>query len=131
MVRVRSRVRFPILAHFFDLDYNTYMTAEGPQNFESIDTLKQRAIDLIQEKGPKNPDALEALVVWTERKEQEVEASRTPENEVAFEMERAQLYLDAGLRDEAHQAFEDAYLLACNYEMEDISHKIAERILSL
>ncbi len=101
---------------------------EDEPNQESIDVLKQRAIDLLKEKGP---EALVALVAWTERREQEVESNRNPETEVAFEVERAQLYIDSGLVEEGRQAMEDAYLLACNLELEEESHKIAERILAL
>ncbi len=104
---------------------------EDIPNIEDLDALRSRVVDMLKERGPEDQEAIDMLIEWTKRKEQEVELNRTPESEVEFEKERAQLYLDAGLVDDAKQAFEDAYLLACNLGLEEESHRIAERILSL
>ncbi len=98
---------------------------------ESVDVLKHRAVALLIEKGPQDQEAIGALIAWTERKEQEVEANRTPETEVAFEVERAELYFEAGLPKEAREAFIDAIDLAENHGLDNLANDIAVRVLAL
>ena len=87
--------------------------------------------EVLKTKGIEDKEVLEMLIAWTERKEQEVERIGTREAQLNFEMERAELYLKAGLIEEAIQALDDAYSIASKEGLSEYVKKIEEKIASI
>ena len=87
--------------------------------------------EVLKIKGIEDKEVFEMLSNWTERKEQEVERIGTQEAQLEFEIERAELYLEAGLIQEAIQALDDAYIIASNEGLSEYVKKIEEKIASI
>ncbi len=85
----------------------------------------------LKTKGIEDTETRGLLVAWTEKREQKVEQAGTREAQVEFEIERAELYKEAGLVDEALVAFEDILTIVTNEGLEELVIKIREKIFSL
>jgi len=88
-------------------------------------------IEALRTKGIEDKETLEMLIAWTEKKEQEVERIGTREAQLDFEIDRAELYREAGLIEEALQALDDALMIATNEGLGEYSKKIEEKIASI
>ena len=79
---------------------------------------------LFKERGIDDAEARDLLTQWTISKEAEVEKVGTREAQIDFEIERAQLYKDAGFDLIAFQTLEDALIIAEHEELKEYVLKI-------
>jgi len=86
---------------------------------------------LLAERGFEDSEARERLIGWTMRQERLVEASPDLHTRIGFELKRARLYLNAGDRQRALQAFEDAHSIAWNEGDNDFAEQIRQEIEAL
>src|SRR4051812_22887601 len=107
MVRKRSPVRSRVLAPRW---YHRHMSLEQmPSGPESID--RTRVVEILKAKGFEDPESREIMIAWSEKREAEVSAEGTREAQVNFEIERAEIYRDAGNIEYAAGAYEDALMI--------------------
>jgi hypothetical protein len=86
---------------------------------------------LLTERGFEDSEAREHLIDWIMRQEGLVETSPDLHTRVNFELKRARLYLNAGDRQRALQAFEDAHSIAWNEGDDDFAEQIRQEIEAL
>ena len=77
--------------------------------------------------GFENPDARKLLDEWIIGQEQYVESVGTREAQLDFEIGRAELYFNAGLKEQALEALEDAGYIALEENMSDYRKLIFEK----
>ena len=102
------------------------MSMESGPNQESME--RDVLVDALKTKGIDDVEARELLVAWTEKQEQKVETIGTREAQIQFEIDRAELYIEAGFKDDGIQALEDALTIATNEGLEDLVKLIEERL---
>ncbi|MBX4200355.1 hypothetical protein KW790_02770 [Candidatus Parcubacteria bacterium] len=101
-------------------------------SFENPETSNREIlIEALKTKGLEDPETREMLIKWTEDKENEVEREGTRDAQINFELERAQLYLDAGYTDDAMQTLKDAMDIATNENRDDLVELVQQKIDSL
>jgi len=103
------------------------MEKEPVYENEKID--EQRLIQLLKEKGPKNPEAKDLLVRWTIEQEKRVEELKDPEEPIRHNLRRARLYFDAGFTEEALENFEAARTQALNEERGELYWEITDEMV--
>lgn len=105
------------------------MSYESFSHNESVE--KATLIALLKERGIDDGETKEMLVRWTEEQEKKVEALGTREAQVEFEIERAELYLDSGFREEGVQTLEDALMIAAQEGLDELAEKIENKLSAL
>ena len=100
---------------------------EDPTEFDII-------AQAIKEKGSEDPETREALIAWTIKQEETIEAIEDREAhalaKIAFERTRARLYKIAGYSDAGLQTLQDAREIAGNERLDDLAGEIALEIES-
>ena len=78
------------------------MSIEGIENSDAEKTV---IVEALRDKGIEDESTRELLIAWVEKKEKELESitdvAEHREAQIKFEVERAQLYADAGFMEEA------------------------------
>lgn len=86
-------------------------------------SLRAQLLDSICKQGM-NEKTIEVYSQWELERQQELRAAdRTSGAQIRLELERAQLFFDAGMREEADVAYNDALTIA---ENEGLEHIISE-----
>jgi hypothetical protein len=105
------------------------MSIEGGLNQESME--RTVLVDVLKTRGIEDVEARELLVAWTEKQEQKVESAGTREAQIQFEIDRAELYIESGFKDDGAQALEDALTIATQEGLEDLVKLIEEKLSSI
>ena len=98
----------------YNSDMEDFPTLQNNQ--EKIE--KAKVLELLRVNGYEHPETKEAVTKWTEQQEAIVTKENTGHARIAFEIERADLYLATGDTDGALECLEDARVQA-HYENED------------
>ena len=94
-------------------------------SFENKESVEQRLIRLLKEKGVEDPEAKNLLDTWTRQQEEWAEKSNEPATAaIEFDLRRARLYFEAGYVDEAFESFEAARMQSWNNNKEELYQKI-------
>ncbi len=73
-----------------------------------------------------DPENKELLLRWLDWRQQEVELANTSEASLQLNIEVAQIYRDAGLKEYASQAFRDAAIQAYQEHKDDVYEELIE-----
>lgn len=90
---------------------------EGPQNSENVEVSKNEVVESLKN----NPEDLSILHKFLDKKEAEVKNSS---DALGLNIEIAEIYRDAGLLDDAHEAFLDAR----DQAIQEGDNELAERL---
>lgn len=106
-----------------------------PENQESIESLKQRVVEALRQKGLEDPESIQLFTEWAKKQEAQVESAGSVEQsreiQIRFEIERADIYNDAGFKSEAAVALEDARTIASNEGLDSLQKEIEQKLNSL
>ena len=83
---------------------------------EILKTEKQVVLDIIMRHGIDSPEAMQLILDWTKNREGRVQ---TPNDQIEFEIDRADLYIAAGDVEGAIECLEDALLIIINENSAD------------
>ncbi len=92
---------------------------------------RQTLIETLRTRGFEDAESKQLMIAWCERREAEVSAEGTREAQVNFEIERAEIYQEAGSIEDALVALEDAFTIATQEGLDELAHTIEEKIASL
>ena len=102
--------------------YTSFMEQiPAPENKRDI------AVEALKNLGFENAEARKLLTEWAIEQEQKAESIGTREAQLDFEMERVQLYFDAGLQDEALQALNDVRDIAIEERADEQLQRISRK----
>lgn len=99
---------------------------EGFSNQESVS--REVLVEVLKERGLDDIETREMLIRWTEEQERIVEQEGTREAQLNFEIQRAELYLDAGFVDDGRQALEDALTIAVQEGLDSFVDQIEQKL---
>jgi hypothetical protein len=95
-----------------------------PSSEEKEDEGEEIQAKQVVESLKADPENKELLLRWLDRRQQEVEAANTSEAGLQLNIEVAQIYRDAGLKEYAAQAFRDAAMQAYQEHKDDIYEEL-------
>jgi hypothetical protein len=108
-----------------DADRELSAKEGGTETERTLDELREAVLT----KGVGDPEGMAALVEWTKRWEERVEALGQDER-AKFEVERGKLYLELGETDSAYDSFDAAMTIAEHSGMEGLAGEIEKAIKS-
>lgn len=84
------------------------MTESFSSSPEKREVAKSEVIDAIRAKGITDPDVMNLVIRWTEQEEEKVARENTSKAAIMLNIERVDLYVEAGDIDGAIQCLEQA-----------------------
>lgn len=102
---------------------------EGIPNQELVS--REVLVGVLKERGLDDAETREMLIRWTEEQERIVEQEGTREAQLNFEIQRAELYCDAGFIEDGRQAFEDALTIAIQEGLDSFVNQIEQKLSTL
>jgi hypothetical protein len=98
-------------------------------SFENQEAVPERSVvvEALREKGAEDPEALEMYVKWITAREEWATQENTSRANLDVNIERAELLAEAGLRQEAIEAYGDALIQAWNERLDDFD-EVHEKI---
>ncbi len=104
------------------------MGIEQKPIIETNETLGLQFIRLVKEKGVDNPEVQDCISRWEDEQELLVEQETDPDKrkiaEINLNLNRARLYWEAGMTDNAIENFNDTLLQAINEGKRDVISEI-------
>ena len=104
------------------------MNIEQKPATETNETLEQQFVRLFKEKGADSLEVQDCISHWEDQQELLVEQETDPDKKkiagINLNLNRARLYWEAGMTDNAIENFNDALLQATNERMEGIISEI-------
>lgn len=97
---------------------------EKISSFENKESVEQRLVSLLKEKGVEDPETKNLLDMWTRELEERVEKENNPVATIELNLKRARLYFKAGYIDESFENFEAARTQAWNEGREELYQMI-------
>lgn len=99
---------------------------EGPPKHEKVE--KKRILEMLRDRGPQDPETMEAVFQWTQQREALAVQDGTSRGHILFEIERADLYIAAGDIDGALECLDDARFQAQQENEPELYGQIMQRM---
>ena len=101
------------------------------ESIPQSEPVRTQLIELLKIRGVHDKEAQQAFYNWARAQEYQVEQVGTPEARILYQIECADIYIDAGLIEEGRESLLDALTIAIQEGSRELSQKIENRLASL